>query len=195
MSSRAKPSAVRRSISRLAVATRSSTPWGTPDSDKHRAITRGRCSLSTGSNAQRAGSSLIELTIGRCLQSGRALVMASGSALSRLKFLELVPVGRHALLNEEEKSLSARRPVALRVLRNQLLRDRNRTGSGLLRLLRLLFGFEDFDQRRLAGGCMVESFRSGGRLRMFLHVLLVELGFLLRALRGALPVSAELVVN
>src|ERR1017187_2920934 len=73
MSSSSMPSAVRRSTRRLAVARRSSTPEGGPDSDIQRAMTFARYSFNGGStSSKRAFSSGMELIVGRCLQSGNA---------------------------------------------------------------------------------------------------------------------------
>src|ERR1035438_3878663 len=77
-----------------------------------------------------------------------------------------IAISGYALLDQVEKGLAARRPVALRILRNELLCERDCLRPRLFRLLRLFFRFVDLDEGSAARGRVVESFGCRRGLRI-----------------------------
>src|ERR1035437_6396102 len=102
-----------------------------------------------------------------------------------------VSKGRDALLDVENQHLRARGPIALAVLGDDLLRQRQGTVFRFFGFFLIGLGLVDLDQRGAARSRVVQRFGRGGRLLVLFRVLLVHVGFFVRALRRALPVAAE----
>ena len=119
---------------------------------------------------------------------------AKKSSLSPLeRSIADITVGCDALLDVKDQALGAVGPVGLSVLADDFLRQRERPIFRFGRFLLIRFVLVHFDERRAPRGCVVQSLRGRGRLRVLFRVVFVEVGFFLRTLRQAFPVAAEFV--